>query len=691
MKLSLQKKLFLISAVPLIIIFIGILILTQYFVRNSLISDAISLSQEIAEKNAVVIKETMDKLLTATYNISEDVGSLSKKGVKRDVAYELMYSNISRNGFFGGGLVLLKNAIERDADYINAPYHTETGQFYPYISQDMATGIYDENFLDKYENELWYIDVMQDKKQSITEPFILDIANNTVADSATPEEIEKGLKLPVVTMASPIMKDSAVIGASIVDLQISRFEPILKDVKPFGTGNAVLFSGEGTIIYAAAPALISQNVSQISGKSDFDGKKIVDSIKNNEKLTFYWQDPQSGEKMYSVMLPVKFSGTDITWGLLISMIMDDAYKAVGLPRIQMIAWSMLGLIVLIVLLTLFFIRKSIVKYLHDFMSAFKDITEGEGDLTKTINIKTGDEFETLADYLNRFLFSLREIIVEIKSQAYESLDAAKELSVASSDLKRTFTGQSLEIESVASAVEEMSGSASGVADTTNSNSNVVENASTTINNGQEELKDAIASMDIILAKTSSLAKTVNQLGESSGKIGDILNVINDIADQTNLLALNAAIEAARAGDAGRGFAVVADEVRKLAERTQKATQEIKSIIVELQNGAVRASNEMNDAGGSVKDGADKTHMVEKVFEQIVNSIAQIQLNTSAISIAAGEQATALQGVSKNARVISTSIEESTETVSSFNNVTSKLASSAEKTQKLLDRFKVDKL
>ncbi len=78
------------------------------------------------------------------------------------------------------------------------------------------------------------------------------------------------------------------------------------------------------------------------------------------------------------------------------------------------------------------------------------------------------------------------------------------------------------------------------------------------------------------------AQRISALGESSKQIGEIILVIDEIADQTNLLALNAAIEAARAGDQGRGFAVVADEVRKLAERTQKATKEIRSMISSIQ-------------------------------------------------------------------------------------------------------------
>ena len=99
----------------------------------------------------------------------------------------------------------------------------------------------------------------------------------------------------------------------------------------------------------------------------------------------------------------------------------------------------------------------------------------------------------------------------------------------------------------------------------------------------EALDDVMRNLEKLIGLINQSNIVVEKLNEKAASATDIIKLINDIADQTNLLALNAAIEAARAGEMGKGFSVVADEVRKLAEKTQKSTEDVRSVLGELQS------------------------------------------------------------------------------------------------------------
>ncbi|HTD05537.1 methyl-accepting chemotaxis protein [Undibacterium sp.] len=137
--------------------------------------------------------------------------------------------------------------------------------------------------------------------------------------------------------------------------------------------------------------------------------------------------------------------------------------------------------------------------------------------------------------------------------------------------------------------------------------------------GKNEVDARIRQINSVRDEAQQASAGMAGLQEKSRRIHVIADVINEIATRTNLLALNAAIEAARAGENGRGFAVVAGEVRELAQRTKTATDDIRVMLREINEGAEHASQGMSRLADRVVETAGDIQKVHSYFNNIEKS------------------------------------------------------------------------
>lgn len=225
-------------------------------------------------------------------------------------------------------------------------------------------------------------------------------------------------------------------------------------------------------------------------------------------------------------------------------------------------------------------------------SAMQDIADGQGDLTKTLDIAAHDEVGFCAESFNAFSGKIRNTVLNVLQSVQVITSSTSSLDSSSHNSQEHIQTQKVQTELLAAAINQMLASAQEITQNANTASKSADKANEESNITVASLKLAVEKINRLNSNIDESSNAILALEKETETIGSVLEVIQKIAGQTNLLALNAAIEAARAGEQGRGFAVVADEVRTLASRTQSSTEEIKTMIDRLQAGVARAVNAM---------------------------------------------------------------------------------------------------
>ena len=279
--------------------------------------------------------------------------------------------------------------------------------------------------------------------------------------------------------------------------------------------------------------------------------------------------------------------------------------------------------------------------------ALAEIVAGGGDLTQRIKVSSNDEIGDLSTNFNKFIHHLQELISSISTSVDEVAQQSEAMSHNAQQSVGALTSQLQKTEKVATALNQMTATAADVGSHAASTSENTRATSEIANEGTTVIQSSISQINLLSSEMETTSQKISSLRDNSESIGSVLSVIKSIADQTNLLALNAAIEAARAGEQGRGFAVVADEVRTLAQRTQESTQEIETIINELQLAANNAFESMNSSHGMIGESVTQSERAGETLTLINENIHSINDMNSQIANASSDQSHVVDEINEN--------------------------------------------
>ncbi len=269
--------------------------------------------------------------------------------------------------------------------------------------------------------------------------------------------------------------------------------------------------------------------------------------------------------------------------------------------------------------------------------ATNDLAQGQGDLTKRLEIDSADELGVLADNLNRVFSRIHSLASSVQRSAFQVGSSSGAVSTVSRQMHKGAKEQASKISGSTAAVTELSSSIQQVA----------ENAAEATKRAKQSgaaVEDAIARLDQIRRTVEDAATRIDNLGESGKRIGNIVEVIRQISEQTTMLALNAAIEAAHAGEHGRGFAVVADEVSSLAKRVGQSAKDIEDLIATIRDQTSEAVRVMESGTRDVEEG---TTLVRRTLDDLTTLISVIDDTAGAVQ----EQAVASDEIARNMDVV----------------------------------------
>lgn len=278
------------------------------------------------------------------------------------------------------------------------------------------------------------------------------------------------------------------------------------------------------------------------------------------------------------------------------------------------------------------------------------------DITARQNDELGQLLNNL-DELNQStvarVHEVRRLSGDIESASSQMKDAAENTSMS--------THKAMEnSEQVVTALQQMGASVQEIANNASSASQTAMQVDESATQGLGLMDQALDSMEKMMSYHTEVSGAVGQLEKDVAKVGSVLDVIEGVAEQTNLLALNAAIEAARAGEQGRGFAVVADEVRNLAQRTQELTDEVHSIINNINDGTVASVKALEKSESHTENTLSATHDVSTALKAIAHGVGDILSVNTQIAAATEEQSAVTQDIRRNIEVLAEVIKQASQ-------------------------------
>lgn len=480
----------------------------------------------------------------------------------------------------------------------------------------------------------------------------------------------------MVSVAKAISNDNGqFVGVQSLDVTLATLTDIVSSINIGETGYLILVDGSGTVL--ADPKNADNNFKAISELSSPIYTSLADNL-SSKSFTI--------ETSNNTLEATTYFSDDLNWRFVAVIEQDEILQSASEMKvfIGIIALIMIALFVVIGVI----LANRIVYPIEKVSEGLKEIAQGEGDLSKRLDVIGNDEISQLAKWFNQFLSTINDLVKDINHKSQILNDAATVSGAKITEIMNASHEQEGSSEEAAKGTATLADVAKQVSDDCTIAMSDIVQAENFADEGNNDVRLAVNEVTSLNDSLSESSQAMTQLEKESENITKILDVIRGIAEQTNLLALNAAIEAARAGEQGRGFAVVADEVRTLAKRSHESTEEIDKVLNSLIEQTRLMSDKMASSVTRSQAAIEKAEKAHNSFDDISSAVSKVKQLISQISDAAQSQYDAADEINRDITGISDSVKYTAGSADELAEGSQQLVALSEDLRSLVNRFHV---
>jgi len=440
---------------------------------------------------------------------------------------------------------------------------------------------------------------------------------------------------------SPIGKPAAFVGSPLVDdngkivaliaLQIDskRIDAIMQENTGMGKSGETYLVGMDKYMrsssrFETTSTILSKKVDTVAVQNVFNGQSGNLIIKDYRGISVL-------SSFYPMNLKQSL-GCDFEWAIVAEIDAEEAFSPIY-DLLKKIIYSAIFILFVSFIIGYLASRSIVVpvKYLSDKVNKI-----AQGDLTVNFEIKEReDEIGVMMNGFKEMLENLRTQTSEILEGSSTLASSISQITATVSQMATSSTETSSSIAEITATVEEVRQTVQVSSQKANQVVDVARKATDVSDSGKKATNDTIQGIKRIKDEMEYIADSIVKLSEQTQSIGDIINAVNDLADQSNLLSVNASIEAAKAGEHGKGFAVVAQEVKSLAEQSKNATNDVTSILSDIQKATSAAVMATERGGKTVEDGVSLSAQAGESIGILSHNVTES--SQSALQIASSTQ------------------------------------------------------